>query len=128
MDIKNNVYYKKILKDPWPYAVGAVLLGLLNIVMFASSGEPWGIASAFAAWAARIYQYLGGQPETWLYFQQEGKEAALNGPLTDSIQSLTNIGIVFGALLATLLASQFRIKKIKSWRQVCLFFLLRDYR
>lgn len=118
MDIKNNVYYKKFLKDPWPYTTGAVLLGLLNIVIFASSGEPWGISSSFAAWAARIYQYMGGHPETWVYFQQESKGAALNGGLINHMQSFSNAGIIFGALLATLLASQFRIKKVKSWRQV----------
>jgi uncharacterized membrane protein YedE/YeeE len=32
--------------------------------------------------------------------------------------SLTNLGIVAGALLSALLASQFRIKRIKSSRQV----------
>jgi uncharacterized protein len=118
MDIKNNVYYKKILKDPWPYAVGAVLLGLLNIAMFASTGEPWGITSCFTTWSAWIYQAIGGQPETWFYFQQNSKEAALSGGFLKDMHSLSNFGIIFGAFLATLLASQFKIKKIKSWRQV----------
>lgn len=118
MDIKNNALYKKFLKEPWPYTAGAVLLGLLNIAMLAFTGEAWGITSSFAAWSARIYQALGGYPEAWFYFQQNGKEAALSGGFLKDMQSVSNIGIIFGALLATLLASQFRIKKIKSWRQV----------
>ena len=31
---------------------------------------------------------------------------------------MRNLGIIFGALMATLLASQFKIKKLKSWKQV----------
>jgi uncharacterized protein len=115
MDIKNNIYYKKFLKEPWSYTAGAVLLGLLNISMLVFTGKAWGITYHFTNWAAQIYQAIGGQPERWFYFQQKGHSEALVGGF---IKSISDIGIIFGALLATLLASQFRIKKIKSWKQV----------
>lgn len=118
MDIKNNVYYKKFLKDPWPYTVGAVILGLLNIGLLSAVGKAWGVTSPFATWGAWIYQAIGGQPEKWFYFQQKGNAAALNGGFLSDLHSVSNIGIIIGALLATLLASQFKIKKIKSWKQV----------
>lgn len=118
MDIKNNVYYKRFLKEPWTYTTGAVLLGLLSIAMLVSTGSVWGVTSAFATWAAWIYQTLGGHPEAWFYFQQKGNAEELYGGFLTDIHSVSNIGIIFGALLATLLASQFRIKKIKSWKQV----------
>ncbi|MFT9494885.1 YeeE/YedE thiosulfate transporter family protein [Anaerosolibacter sp.] len=117
MDIKNNIYYKKFLKEPWSYTVGAVLLGSLNIGMFASTGKAWGVTSSFANWGAWIYQAFSGHPEAWVYFQQKG-EASLNGGFLRDLHSVSNIGIIFGALLATLLASQFKIKKIKSWKQI----------
>jgi len=118
MDIKKNVYYIKFLKDPWPYTVGAVILGLLNIGMLAAVGKAWGVTTPFATWAGWIYQAIGGQPEKWFYFQQKGNAAALSGSFINDLHSVSNIGIVIGALLATLLASQFKIKKIKSWKQV----------
>ncbi|MDF2591488.1 MAG: YeeE/YedE family protein [Clostridia bacterium] len=118
MSIKDNVYYKTFLKEPWPYAVGAVLLGLLNISMLISTGDAWGVTSHFATWAAWIYQSIGGQPEAWLYFQEKGNAAELANGFLKDMQSLSDIGVIFGALLATLLASQFRVKKIKSWKQV----------
>jgi len=118
VDIKNNTYYKMFLKEPWPYTTGAVLLGLLNIGMFVSTGKAWGITSNFTTWAAWIYQALGGHPESWLYFQEQSNAAALSGGFLNDMQSISSIGIIFGAFLATLLASQFRIKKIKSWKQV----------
>jgi uncharacterized protein len=118
MDIKNNVYYKRFLKEPWPYFVGAVLIGLLNIIMLAFTGKAWGITYHFTNWAAEIYQAIGGQPEAWFYFQQKGHAEILAGGFIKNMSSMSDIGIIFGALLATLLASQFRIKKIKSWKQV----------
>ncbi|MDF2890772.1 MAG: YeeE/YedE family protein [Clostridia bacterium] len=118
MDLRNNVYYKKFLKEPWPYTVGAVILGLLNIGMLVSTGKAWGVTSYFATWAAWIYQAIGGHPESWFYFQEKSEAAALVGGFAQNMQSLSDFGIIFGALLATLLASQFRIKKIRSWKQV----------
>lgn len=118
MDIKNNIYYKRFLKEPWSYTEGAVLLGLLNIAIFASTDKAWGVTSHFATWAAWINQALGGQPEAWFYFQQGSNAAALNSGFFNDMHSVSDVGIILGAFLATLLASQFRIKKIKSWKQV----------
>ncbi len=118
MDLKNNIYYKNFLKNPWPYTIGAVLLGLLNIAMFTATGKAWGITSSITNWAAWIYQAIGGHPESWFYFQQESKAVALNGGFIKDMHSMSNVGIILGALLATLLASQFKIKKIRSSKQI----------
>lgn len=117
MGIKDSPYYKKILKNPWSYVTGAVLLAILNISIFASTGTPWGVTTTFSYWGAWIFQALGGHPENWLYFQG-GKADVLAKGFTAHTGSVMNIGIIFGALLATLLASEFKIKKIKSGKQV----------
>lgn len=118
MDIRNNAYYRKLLKEPWSYITGAVVLGLLNTAMLALSGIAWGITAPFANWAAWIYQAIGGHPESWFYFLQEDNAAELSGGFLRDMHSISNIGIIFGALLSTLLASQFRVKWIKSWKQI----------
>ena len=118
MKLTNSELYKKLLKEPWSYTTGAILLALANIGMFASTGKPWGVTSPFATWGAWIYGAFGGNLESWFYFQQKGNAAAFNGTIWNDLHSVSNIGIILGALLATLLASQFRFKKIKSWRQV----------
>ncbi|GIM29363.1 hypothetical protein CPJCM30710_20290 [Clostridium polyendosporum] len=118
MDIKNSVYYKKLLKEPWTYTTGAVLLGLINIAMFSSTAKAWGVTTPFSYWGAWLYQALGGHPEKWFYFQQKAHAVAISGRFIDDLHSVSNIGIIAGAFLATLLASQFKIKKIKSWKQV----------
>lgn len=118
MDIKNNVYYKKFLKDPWAYTTGAVILGILNIAMLASTGSAWGVTTPFSYWGAWIYKFFGGQPENWFYFQQKANAEGIAGGFLNNGHSVSNIGIIAGAFLATLLASQFKIKNIKSMKQV----------
>ena len=118
MEIKNNKYYKKLLKDPWSYVTGAVLLALLNIDMFVITGKPWGVTTALSYWGAWLYKLVGGNPETWGYFQSGSHADALGQSFFSNGGSVSNIGLILGALLATLLASQFKIKKIKSLRQV----------
>lgn len=118
MDIKSNVYYKKFLKEPWSYTAGGVLLGIINIGMLASTSKAWGVTTSFSYWAAWIYQSIGGHPENWFYYQQKAHAVALKAGFLNDLQSASDIGIIVGAFLATLLASQFKIKKIKSWKQV----------
>lgn len=110
--------FKKIIKDPWSYWIGAALLALLNIALFAFSGHPWGVTTTFSYWGAWIFKALGGHPETWTYFQNPSHAKALTQSVFTNTGSVQDIGIILGAFLATLLASQFKIKKIKSHRQV----------
>lgn len=113
-----NQIYKKLLKEPITYVAGAVLLAVFQTAHFCIFGKGWGITSAFADWGAWIYQALGGDVSGWHYFASPKAQALLsNGFLADG-GSIRNVGVVLGALLATLLASQFKIKKIKAFRQI----------
>ena len=105
------------LKDAWPYVTGALLLSLSQIVTFATTGNPWGVSAVMANWGALAFEALGGSVDHWYYFSNPAAQAALDRGLLDGA-SMRNIGIIFGALLATLLASQFKFKKIKAARQV----------
>lgn len=116
--ISKNAYYKKFFKNPFTYITGAVLLAVLNIALFASSGNPWGVSGTFAYWGAWLYRLVGGNVDKWWYFSSEGAQATLNAGILNHTGSWINIGIIFGALLATLMASQFKFKKIKNLKQI----------
>jgi uncharacterized membrane protein YedE/YeeE len=118
LDIKNNDFYKKWFKSAWTYVVGAVLLSLFQIVTLATTGEPWGVTGVFANWGAWLYRAVGGNVDKWYYFSSNGAQATLKAGFLNDPGSIRNLGIAFGALLATLLASQFKIKKIKSKKQL----------
>lgn len=80
---------KKSLKRPWPYWLGGLLLGLMNVVLLGLAGMTWQVTSGFSL------------------FENRNKKTMI-----------LNIGVVLGSLIATLLASQFKIKRIKNIKQV----------
>lgn len=116
--ISKNEFYKKWFKDALPYVVGALLLSLFQVVTFATIGNPWGVSGVFANWGAWVFRALGGSVDNWYYFSSPGAQATLNNGILQYADGWRNIGIIVGALFAALLASGFKIKKIKSWRQV----------
>ena len=116
--IGKNEYYVAIFKNPFTYLTGAVLLAILQIALLASSGNPWGVSGTFTNWGAWIYEALGGSVDKWFYFSSEGAQNTLNNGFLNDPGTMSNLGIIFGALLATLMASQFKFKKIKALRQV----------
>jgi hypothetical protein len=116
--ISNHEFYKKWLKTAWPYVTGAVLLSLFQIVTLASTGNPWGVSGVFANWGAWIFEAFGGSVDKWYYFSSEGAQATLNNGFLNHPGTWRNIGIILGALLAVLFASQMKIKKIKNKKQI----------
>ena len=117
-DIKQNDYYKAWLKDAWPYITGAILLSVFQIVSLASTGNPWGVSGTLADWGAWLFELVGGSTEKIYYFASEGVQAKLAaGPLNDP-GTMRNFGIIAGAMFAALIASGYKFKKIKTWRQV----------
>lgn len=118
MDIKNNEFYKKWFKSSYTYVTGAILLSIFQIVTLAATGNPWGVSGVFANWGAWIYEALGGSVDKWTYFNSPGAQATLEAGFLNHAPSMRNIGIIFGALFASFAASQFKIKKIKSLKQV----------
>ena len=118
MGIKDNKYYKEWIKDAWPYLTGAILLSVFQIVTLATTGNPWGVSGVLANWGAWMYEALGGSVDKWYYFSSEGAQRTLEGGFLNHGGSIRNLGIIAGALLAVLLASGFKLKKIKSVKQV----------
>ncbi|MBR0597164.1 YeeE/YedE thiosulfate transporter family protein [Sinanaerobacter chloroacetimidivorans] len=116
--LEKNQYYTAIFKNPFTYVTGAVLLSILQIALLATSGNPWGVSGPFTNWGAWLFEALGGSVDKWFYFSSAGAQNTLNGGFLNDTGSIQNVGIIVGALMATLLASQFKFKKIKSVRQV----------
>lgn len=116
--MRRSQVFKDVFVQPWSYVTGAVLLAVVADALLEATGRPWGVTSALTFWGAWAWGLVGGDPHSWAYFHDFAK--GFNAPgltiLTDT-GSLIDIGLIFGALTATLLASQFKIKPIKSRRQ-----------
>ena len=117
---------KKWIKKPWPYWLGGILLGVINVVLLWTTGTSWHITSGFLLWSVGILQWMGLEPLKWEYFtylQHNYQTIIENNNLFINRYTILNMGTVLGALIATLLASQFKWKKIKNRKQL-LFALL----
>jgi uncharacterized protein len=111
----------KWLKKPWPYWVGGSLLGLFNVILLAVSGTPWYVNSSFLLWGVGILQWIGLEPFKWEFFKLSNpiyEDIIFNQNVFINKFSILNIGVILGALIATLLASQFKVKKTKNKKQV----------
>lgn len=111
---------KKYLKKPWPYWVGGILLGLMNVALLALVGISWQITSGFLLWGVGILQWFGIDAfryEYFSHFKSYFEPIILQGNVFINQYTILNIGVILGSLIATLLASQFKWKNIKSKKQ-----------
>lgn len=107
----------KWLKKPWPYWVGGVLLGTLNVVLLSVSGTTWHVTSGFLLWGSEILEWIGLDPFKWEFFKilEAGYgDIISNHSILINKYTILNIGVISGSLIATLLSSQFSFKKIKN--------------
>lgn len=107
-------FHDLFLKQAWSYPTGAVLLFVLALALAIVTGASWGVTGAFAMWGGKFLAMFGVDVDSWaIYNGSIGKfNIWMNQP------SITNIGIILGAFISTLLAAQFKIKKIKSRKNV----------
>ena len=101
----------RVIRGAWPLWVGALALAVLNLGVLLTKGSPWGVTSAFALWGSKISAALGiADPASWDYFAGD-KAAPLEQSLLADSTSLTNFGIIIGALIASALAGGFSLHR-----------------
>lgn len=98
--------WRRLMKGPWSWLGGAVVLALGNLVMLVVSGKPWGITSAFALWGAKLGQAVGIPVTSWGYWQSAQNAAALHQSVLQNLETTDDIAIMLGALLAAALAGK----------------------
>jgi hypothetical protein len=89
--------------------LGGLLLGTLNVFEYLYK-KPWGITTAESRWVGWLLR-LGGYPaENLLYFGDKpaGKELLKHIPPWLSGGSVLDWGLIFGAFIGALLASEFK--------------------
>ncbi len=111
--------HNKIFKKPWTYLTGAIILAIINIIMLKATGSPWRVTSGFVYFGAWILEKLGFEPSKWYYFntKTDGFLKAGESFIYNSF-TIINIAIIIGALIGALSASEFKIRKIKSKKQM----------
>jgi uncharacterized protein len=102
--------WTRVLRGSWPLWVGALVLAVLNTLVLLTSGSAWGVTSAFALWGSKIYSAFGGDPSGWAFWSGP-RESVLQGSVFEDITSLTDFGIMVGALIASAAAGAFALHR-----------------
>ena len=84
------------------WMLGAVLLALLATLNLIVAGQPWGVVYGLGLWAAKIANATGAidLSQSW-FWSQPGNAARLHETVLLDVTSITNIGILGGALWVT---------------------------
>jgi len=98
--------FARVLRGSWPLWVGAIALAVLNIGVLLVTGRPWGVTSAFRLWASKILDGVGVDVGSWTFWVDR---PGLQEPLFADNTSVSNFGIIVGALAASAAAGQFAL-------------------
>lgn len=100
--------HERLLQGPWPMVIGALLLAFLNWAVLLTAGHPWTVTWAFAVWGAKVATLAGWDPTGSAFWSSPYAARQLGEGLLIGHSSITDIGILFGALIAASLAGRFR--------------------
>ena len=89
--------YAMVFGQPWPVIPAALLVGTLNVFLFAFD-RPWTASDGFRNWGDWLFQSMGllNRPDLISPFLYSG--------------SILNLGLLMGALAAALLSREFAIR------------------
>jgi uncharacterized membrane protein YedE/YeeE len=113
MEEKKISYYERLIKNEWSYTTGAVIMSIFAILL-ASFAGPWGVSGPLAIWGGKFLTLIGINADSWKMFNgnlAKYRFVANQGAITD-------VALIFGSLISCLLAAQWKIRNIKSGRQV----------
>lgn len=78
---------------------GAIALAALSTLNLLLAGQPWGVVYGFGLWAAKVSLALGWfDPGSNAFWSQVGNAQRLTQTVLMDVTSITNIGILAGAL------------------------------
>ncbi len=100
-----GITWRRLLAGPWPLLLSGVLLAILNWLVLATAGHAWSITWGFTLWAAEVAQAFGWDPESSVFWAR--RVSFINRGILVDDTSITNIGIILGALVAAGLAGRF---------------------
>lgn len=81
--------------------IAASLVAVLAIVHVAVAGQPWGVVYGLGLWVAKFAVGFGWDPSLSAFWSASVNEASLNTSVLNDTTSLTSIGLMAGAALAS---------------------------
>ncbi len=89
------------------YVIGGIAIGLLCIAVFAAGGHPWSVTFGYTVWGAKVASALGVDFSHAAFWQWPGPKHALTELVLSDTSSLTDFGMLFGAMAAAAASKPF---------------------
>ncbi len=89
------------------YVIGGIAIGLLCVLVFAVGGHPWSVTFGYTVWGAKAATALGFDISHSAFWQWPGPKHALSESVLSDTSSLTDFGMLFGAMAAAAASKPF---------------------
>jgi uncharacterized membrane protein YedE/YeeE len=89
------------------FVTGGIALALLMIAVFFTGGHPWSVTFGYTVWGGKLAQLVGVDLSQHEFWQWAGPKHALSDSVLGDTASLTDLGMIFGAMAAASLAGPF---------------------
>src|SRR5260221_10833761 len=89
------------------YAIGRIAIGFLCVAVFAAGGHPWSVTFGYTVWGAKAATALGFDLSHAAFWQWAGPKRALSDSVLSDTSSLTDFGMLFGAMAAAAASKPF---------------------
>jgi hypothetical protein len=89
------------------YIIGGITIGLLCVAVFLAGGHPWSVTFGYTVWGAKAATALGFDLSHSAFWQWPGPRHALAESLLSDTSSLTDFGMIFGAMAAAAASKPF---------------------
>ncbi len=89
------------------YVIGGIAIGLLCIAVFAAGGHPWSVTFGYTVWGAKVASALGVDFSHAAFWQWPGPKHGLTESVLSDTSSLTDFGMLFGAMAAAAASKPF---------------------
>ena len=89
------------------YVLGGIAIGLLCVAVFIAGGHPWSVTFGYTVWGAKVASALGFDFSHAAFWQWPGPKHALSESVLSDTSSLTDFGMLFGAMAAVAAAKPF---------------------
>jgi hypothetical protein len=87
--------------------IGAIVIGLLAIGVFLAGRHPWSVTFGFTVWGGKIATLIGFDLAAAPFWQWPGPKRALAESVLTDTSSLTDFGMIFGAMAAAAFVKPF---------------------
>ena len=82
------------------YVIGGFAIGILCVAVFFAGGHPWSVTFGYTVWGAKAATALGFDLSQAPFWQWPGPKHARTDSVLSDTSSLTDFGMLFGAMAA----------------------------